>query len=320
MNPSDPRRLAGIRFGLSISAASDLPGGLESEQAVNGLTVKFASSILLEGGGLLLGHRWKPDGIMEYLAFQARDNRWSGLQRASADKVQEPVPILNLVAWPDEPPSNDRNAQKMIQDGILEVRQILPPGIPLGDLEADPAKALENDLGKLARIRALTAMRKQMVTHTDARVCLGGAIGNPWRRLPGIIEEALLTHDAGKPLFIGGALGGAAKAMADAILHRTMDEKARAMFFTPPAVVDLFSAFAQSYPVPDEEGPSTESGWNALQSLENMDLGILARQSGLTEDEYILVLTSTDVLRVLGLAITGALRLHEAGAAKPDGK
>lgn len=311
MNPTDPRRLAGLRFGLSISAAPDMPVTGDPEQAVNSLTVKFASSILVEGGSLLLGHRWQREGIMEHLAFQARDSRWPGLKRGLAGEVPEPVPILNLIAWPDAPPSEDRNAQRMIQEGILEIRQILPPEIPVGEWEADPPKALATDLGRLARIRALTAMRREMVAHTDARVCLGGASGNPLRRLPGILEEALLTHAAEKPLFVAGALGGAAKAMADAILHRTLDEKARAMFFTPPEVADLFAAFAPSHPVPEEEGPSTESGWNALHMFETMDVPTLSRRAGLTEEEYLQVLTTPDVLRVLALAVTGTLRLRE---------
>lgn len=317
MNPADPRQLAGLRFGLSISAPPDMPLGGDPEQAVNSLTVRFASSILLEGGGLLLGHRWQPGGIMEHLAFQARDSRWPGLTQTAAAEPQTIAPILNLIAWPDEPPSEDQNAKRMIKYGILQVRRILPPQIPIGQFEADPARSQETDLGKLARIRALTAMRQEMALHIDARICLGGAGGKSTRRLPGVIEEALLTHTAGKPLFVAGALGGAAKAMADAILHRTMDEQARAMFFTPPAVVDLFAAFAQAYPVPDEEGPSTESGWNALRVFETMDLGSLARQAGLTDEEYIHVLTSPDVMRVLALAITGTLRFRKRAAAQP---
>jgi hypothetical protein len=155
--------------------------------------------------------------------------------------------------------------------------------------------------------------------HTDTRICLGGTGGNPLRRLPGVIEEALLTRAAGKPLFIAGALGGAAKAMADALLQRTMDDTAKAMFFTPPAVVDLFKEFAQAYPVPAEEGPSTASGWNALRIFEAIDLGLLSRQAGLSQDEYIQLLTSPDVLRALALAITGTLRLRAGGAAQPPG-
>jgi hypothetical protein len=310
MNGTDPRRLLGLRFGLSISAAPDMAVGGDPEQAVNGLTFRLASAILLEGGSLLLGHRWRPDGIMEHLAFQARDSRWSGSGKTTGGTAQQTAPVLNLIAWPDAPPQGDRNAQKLIQDGVLDVRQVLPPDIPLDRLDADPQKALATDLGKLARIRALTAMRQEMVRHADARICLGGASGNPHRRLPGVIEEALLTCQAGKPLYIASALGGAAKAMADAILQRRISDEARALFFTPPAVVGLFAQASQEYPVPLEEGPSTESGWSALKVFEAIPMATLSRRSGLTEDEYLQLLTTGDVQRALSLAITGVVRLR----------
>lgn len=310
MNGTDPRRLVGTRFGLSISAAPGIPGGGDPEEAVNGLTFRLASAILLEGGGLLLGHRWCPDGIMEHLAFQARDSRWSGLGQTTGETAQQTASILNLIAWPDALPEGDRNAQKMIQDGVLEVRQVRPPDIPLDRLDADPEKVIETDLDRLARIRALTAMRQEMVRHTDARICLGGASGKPHRRLPGVIEEALLTYQAGKPLFIASGLGGAAKAMADAILQRRMSDEERALFFTPPAVVGLFAQAAREYPVPVEDGPSTESGWSALKIFEAIPMVTLSRQSGLSEKDYLYLLTTSDVQRALSLAITGILRLR----------
>lgn len=309
-----PRPLAGLRFGLSISAPAELPGGADPEQAVNSLTVNFASSILLEGGGLLLGHRWQPDGILEYLAFHACDSRWAGGASSATQTQDTAAPILNLLAWPDQPPATDRNARKMIEDGILDSRQIPPPDIPLHRLDADPTKALDSDLGKLARVRALTALRQAMAAQADARVCLGGAAGKPLRRLPGVIEEALFTHQAGKPLFIAGALGGAAKAMADAILRRRMEPSAEALFYTPLECAALYAQFADKYPAPHGEGPSDPEGWDALKHFASLEVPALAQQAGLTEEEYLQVLTSTEVPQVFRLAITGVLRRRGAGA------
>ena len=248
MSLPEPRALTGVRFGLSISAAPDMPGRDDPERAVNSLIFRLASSILLEGGALLLGHRWSPDGVMEHLAFKARDSRLSSVRHPADAQHKAPVPILNLIAWPDVPPSDDRNAQRMIRDGVLEVRQVLPTVIPLDRLDPDPVKALACDVGRFARMRALTAVRQEMVGHTDMRVCLGGAAGKPLQRLPGVIEEALLTCMAGKPICISGALGGAAKAMADAILHRRLSADARAMFFTPPAAMSLLLSARRAVP------------------------------------------------------------------------
>jgi hypothetical protein len=316
MNPPGTRRLAGIRFGLSISASPETPAAGDAQRAAAGLTFRLASAILLEGGTLVLGHRWSPEGIMEHLAFQARDNRWN-MTRQSED-VPGDVPILNLIAWPDSPPSDDRNAQRLIAEGVLSVRQVPPPGIDIGQFDPDPVKALASDLGRFARIRALTALRREMVRSADARVCVGGAADNALRRLPGVVEEALLTVQAGKPLYICSALGGAAKAMADALLRRRLSEEARAMFFSPPGVVSLFAAHGGAFPFLAGEGPSGEDGWNALDCLQATPLAQVSAQSGLTEEEYVQLLTSTDVLRVLGLAIAGMLRLRGQPPSSPQ--
>ena len=314
MNLSETRRLAGIRFGLSISTPPEMLIESDPDKLINSLTFRIASSILLEGGSLVLGHRWKPEGIMEHLAFQACDSRSYSPFGPTEESTKPAVSIHNIIAWPDTLPSGDRNADRMIRDGILEIRQVLPPGLPLDQLDPDHAKALATDLGKFARIRALTAMRHEIVRVTDARICLGGASGKSASRLPGLIEEALLTCQARKPLYISSALGGAAKAIADAILHRRMSDDARAMFFTPIPIVKLFGDMAPAYPVPQDEGPSTETGWNALAFFQSLPLVALGRQAGLSEEEYVVLLTSPDVQRVLGLAMTGILRLRTAAA------
>jgi hypothetical protein len=310
MNFLPPRRLAGLRFGLSISTAPDLPCNGEPDHFINSLTFRIASSILLEGGTLVMGHRWSSEGIMESLTFQARDSRGFGQQEIPAESAPPTPVILNIIAWPDTAPAKDRNAERMIRDGILEIRPIPPPDIPLDQLAGEPPKVLATDLGKFARIRALTAMRQEIVRLTDARICLGGETGKPTRRLPGLIEEALLTYQAGKPLYLSGALGGAAKAMADAILRRRQSDDARAMFFTPPPIVELFGKMAANFSVPPEAGPSTEAGWNVFDFFQKLPLSKLSQSAGLTEEEYLTLLTATDVQRVLALAMTGILRLR----------
>jgi hypothetical protein len=135
------------------------------------------------------------------------------------------VQILNLLGWPDTPTRFD-SAEREELEGILECRVVLPPGIATERL--DPA----SDFGKFARIRALTAMRQELVAAGQARVCMGGASGKPGRRLPGLVEEALFTYRGRKPLYISSALGGASKAMADAILQRRLSDEARSLFYT----------------------------------------------------------------------------------------
>ena len=63
----------------------------------------------------------------------------------------------------------------------------------------------------------LTAMRTTMRGETDARIVLGGRVEGYMGRMPGIAEEALLSLDAGQPLFLVGGMGGCARDIAETV-------------------------------------------------------------------------------------------------------
>ena len=63
----------------------------------------------------------------------------------------------------------------------------------------------------------LTAMRTTMRGETDARIVLGGRVEGYKGRMPGIAEEALLSLDAGQPLFLVGGMGGCARDIAETV-------------------------------------------------------------------------------------------------------
>lgn len=322
MIPADPRRLHGLRIGLSISVPPDMQGSDDPQFVINATTFRMGSFLLTEGASLVLGHKWRPDGVLDHLTHRAVSSRWAPLGSQAGER---PAPrILNLLAWPDLPPDDDSAAQRLIKDGILEIRQVRPPGFPDDFLDkANSPEAIKEILatpeGKLARIRAFTAMRQDLVAISDARLCLGGASGAPdRRRLPGLIEEAILTFLAGRALYISSALGGASKAMSDVILQRRMPDEAKELFFSSPAVVSLIADLAGKYPPPaaismaEYSAPSVQTAWNALEFFQStVRLEKLASQSGLNTDEYINLLTTPDPNRALGWMISGIERIRK---------
>ena len=54
----------------------------------------------------------------------------------------------------------------------------------------------------------LTTMRQLMRDETDARILLGGRLDGYMGCMPGIAEEALLSLQAGQPVFLLGGFGG----------------------------------------------------------------------------------------------------------------
>ena len=63
----------------------------------------------------------------------------------------------------------------------------------------------------------LTAMRRIMRAHSDARVVLGGRVEGYKGRMPGIAEESLLSLEAQQPVFLVGGFGGCTRDIAETL-------------------------------------------------------------------------------------------------------
>ncbi len=312
MSITDARKFVGTSFGISISA-SDLPEDafLASDEYVNRLTFQEASHILREGGRLILGHRWKPGGIMHHLASKARDLRmWSG-SAAATPAHNEPASIINVIAWPDTPPPDqDGTAKRLLDQRVLEIQSVGVEGIDVNGV--DP----ESDFGVFCRTRALTGMRKKITELADVRICLGGGANKPKRRLSGVLEEAILTIAAEKPLYISSAIGGVSRIICDAMLRRRLSDSDKSHFVTPAPARAAMEAYKSQFPFPREEGPcgiseGTTGDWNALEYLRSVDLKRLAEIAHLNIDEYINLLTTADLNRAMTMVALGVKSLRD---------
>ena len=309
MNLTDSRKFVGTSFGITISA-SDLPedASLSSDDYVNRLTFQEATHILREGGRLILGHRWKLGGIMHHLASKARDLRmWRG---PAPDEPREPASITNVIAWPDRPPSDsDGDAKRLLELGVMEIQSAGVEGIDLNSVDPD------SELGVFCRTRALTAMRKKITELADVRICLGGGSNKPKRRLSGVLEEAILTIQTEKPLYISSAIGGVSRVICDAILRRRLLESDQSHFVTPAPARAAMAKYMAEFPFPLEEGPCIincveADGWNALEYLRSLDLKRLAEIAHLSPDEYINLLTTADINRAMTMVTLGVTSLR----------
>ncbi|MEY2726710.1 MAG: hypothetical protein RLZZ458_2577 [Planctomycetota bacterium] len=308
----DPREFRGLTFGITISVPNQMFAGIAYDDTdVNQLTFQEASYFLREGGRVVLGHRWKPEGVMHHLASQVKLSRlWRRIDTVSGQGSQSPnVPdILNVIAWNDQPPSEaDIEACRLIKEGVLSVEQVMPPGIDVTDVDPN------SNLGKFCRIRALTAMRQRITELSDVRICLGGGNNRPERRLSGVLEEALLAIQAGKPLFVASAMGGVSKVIADAILQRKISPEDQQHFYTPEAARDIMLEFAEQYSFSAEHGPSIQGHpgqfhTDVQETLRSLSVPELASVARLDVDDYLTLLTTADLDYALTL-ITRAARV-----------
>jgi hypothetical protein len=283
----------GIKIGISISpSAESFYRNEDMKIFTNRFTYQLARNILLEGGQVVLGHQWRPDGVMAHLAQDARS--FQSFVRSGELKADvEYAPIINIMAWPDAAPTDDHTIEEFIKNHILYCQSIPPAGFTTQECQETSGQ-----LKEYLRIRALTAMRHELVKRTDIRFCAGGALPKTKNRLPGLIEEAIMTIQAGKPILISSALGGVSQSMADLILQRRLSDEAIEQFYTVSETVQLMESWQFNHPYPIEEGPSIRFGsWNAYDYLRNIKLEDLAKSTGLTVDEYIRMMTTPDLER-----------------------
>jgi len=233
--------------------------------------------------------------------------------------------LLNHSAWPHYLKLSPRTAAQWIHCcRVLRVTQGMA-GIALPAQVADDQVAAGGERTKLNAAICLSAMRRlatqgmaianpafptqEHIPPLSARIVLGGKTQGYSGFMPGVFEEALLALEHGIPLYVLGGFGGAAEALAQALLapgpsrHEAFTvawQEART-----PELANLRSA------APVAERPagvlSTKAGLDALQRRIKLARPKLAAQmrTGLSADETRELLTTRDMRRAVELVLRG---------------
>jgi hypothetical protein len=214
-----PKRLIGLKLGISVSLGDEfeeralgLSPLLHLEDATRVVARQaIAAGATLVYGGALAMKPGAPGQFTETLFEMIGAYNKAGFVSAE--------PLVNYAAWPwSEEVDRPWLASRLER---LKVRACpRPADLADPDTQSGPGK-----LGRLAQMpqgryvlaRCLSDMRKQLVANTDARVVLGGKPHSFMGIMPGVIEEALLTIRARKPLYVMGGFGGGAGLIAKTI-------------------------------------------------------------------------------------------------------
>ena len=250
------RLLNGRVVGVSISAAEDFTRrhGLEGT-AINTITVELCRRLISLGGRVALGHKWRPNGVMDAVSRFA-----SAYHGPSSNPI-----ILNFLAYPDRAALSEQDRENL--------RRLV---------------AIHDDQPKTDdRPAALRLMREQMAEITHARICLGGPV-TPQEdsSVPGIVEEAVLTLQRGKPVYFSNMLGGVTEVMIATLIDRRV-----------PAWETMGGDHAK-----------TKQYWEYLASFGNWNL---AKLCGLEEEgELERLFNSQNVDTVLQLTCRGLMKVE----------
>lgn len=199
--------LSGQRIALSVSESVDLARLGLTEQHCRLVVAEVGRAIMLAGGIVVYGGDLRPGGYTEILIEEA--------QRFSSGLLALEIMLAESVYRKldnDELTAADRNLGDVGR--LILVSESGHP-VPISD-------ALSGTWTQEAAL-ALTAMRGYVARNTAARLIIGGRLAGYSGAEPGVVEEARLTIQTGRPLLAAGGYGGAAAAVAQRLRPQDFD-------------------------------------------------------------------------------------------------
>ena len=302
------RPLAGLTVGLSLSESEDSTRrGFPSWQ-VNRVTLQVVAALFGQGAGIVFGHDWREDGVMEAVHGLARQMQPPDpISPEDAQTVGQPL-LQNLLPWPDTPRLSPEDREQLAS--TLRVEQADLPEELCDYAAAHEILPTNDTLYTYLRARGLTHLRHQLNDRCDARICIGGRCGGSQGRYPGVIEEALLALKQTKPLplYLAGLLGGATRQVINAIEGRPMPED----FCRSDKIEKLYHATSPGASL--ERSVETRADRvfeprNAWATFQQAKPATLAQFNGLTEHENSLLFYTPVLDHAIELVLTGLSRL-----------
>lgn len=271
--------LAGKKVGVSVSENEELEELGYSTIHLKDLMIELVRNLLINGAVIVYGGNLNKEGytyLFSDLAFQYRDKNES---KTIYFENYFAYPIYKLLTTEDEAHF------KKHRTSIIKVPF---KGEGVEEEKYFPPNTYE---AKLQWAQSLTNMRKIMIANTDARILVGGKVGNYLGSMPGVIEEAKISLEQGKPLYLIGALGGATKQVIAALKGSEFD------FMT--------SEFHQS-----EEYTNLKNQYNKQENnkidlvresffFKNFGVTKLAQLNGLTVEENEKLFVTTNLPEIL---------------------
>jgi hypothetical protein len=310
------RLLGGKLIALSMSESSDIAHWGLDELHQTQTMLELSRYLLIQGASLAYGGHLGKLGYTRKLFELVRSHN-------GQDGVESFQRIVNHYGWPLPALTTSQLAEQKQVSTIVpiprpaDVDESLHP-----DLVADIPAFFPGDKSpehRYAWCRGMTEMRTFQVdrarSHVVARIVLGGTFEKTvkiapdgsnkeswyFSRMPGVLEEVLLSIKAKQPVFLIGAFGGAAKLVIDLLLGQrhpaaSWDIQSKAPFASETR--DLYALRGQSWWYYDDEQripdlevddtrsiveffadvwkPDADRGWetylNPLTRAENLDL------------------------------------------------
>ncbi len=273
-------------------------------------TLEICRHLLIAGATLVYGGHLGSQGYTEQLCEMVRSY--------NSNPDVSPVDLIhNYIGWPLPRPDAAKKSYFKTRAKLFEVSR--PSGVDETlhpDFVEEPNffHADVSEKHRFAWARGMTKMRQLQSNSTDARIVLGGkydptetaqADGGKkvsWymSRIPGVLEEVLLSLKVGKPVFLVGAFGGVARMIID-ILQDDIPEEATWEFQKRAPNAEAMKELYQ------ERG---EEWWDYPEMIEFIQSkGIAGINPFLQSSEHKLLFEARDPSQIVELILRGLARM-----------
>jgi hypothetical protein len=310
-----------IGFSISFESKPLLARGLGLEH-LKELLVRLARPILRSGADLAFAGSWtdrEDNFTYDLLKLVSAEQEANSVAGPDTD-----VPIgrlRNHLAWPQYLEVTPRMEAQWIQcSRIIRITQEMA-GIELAAIVPDDEprgteRYLLNSAIVISHLRRVAVLGTSVpipgtaesytVPALTARIVLGGKTKDFSGFLPGIFEEALLTLESGRPLYILGGFGGAGESLANFLLNKAAPELEVSWQESASPRVKTLRTLSDSRPLPNGIR-STADSLSALRERLVLARPALAAtlNTGLDDAETRDLLTTCDMGRAVQLVLKG---------------
>lgn len=292
-NVSEQNLFVDQRIGISISDVREdgfSNNHLHSDHLVR-LAQDLARHLLARSATLIYGGDLRPNGFTEFILDEAAILK---------ERIGGDIPkIENHLSWPLHISEPEIVSWRSRYGHVMKTKEYEIPG----DVATDVSKGVflpPNSPGNsYIWSRCLTEMRKQSIESSTVRVCAGGRLSGYKGKMPGVLEEIVLSLNSEKPTFLLGAFGGVVGEVCNVLLDGTVPES-----LTEEWQITHNAGYSDVQAIAKDN--DNECDYIAVvDNLQKLDISIIASRCGLSKEEYVQVMHSPFIDEILHLILKG---------------
>lgn len=296
--------LDNCRIGISIS---DNPTGNYSTHHLHAdhlkrLSQDLARHLLARAGTIIYGGDLRKDGFTQFILDEAITLK----ARLNTDNIH----VENHLAWPLYISDPEVVAWRAKYSGVIKsVEHDIPSDIEK-DIDKNIFIAPSGTENKYVWSRCLTQMRETSIETSDARICAGGKLAGYHGKMPGVLEELIISVEKDKPIFLLGAFGGVVGEVCKIITNKSIAEP-----ITEHWQITNNVGYFKLQEKAEQDNHNADYP-NITHILNGISVEDLARSSGLNSDDYQRLMASPFVDECVHLVLKGLKTLASASKCK----